>query len=108
MKVRHNKYEEDKKKLEQYILYKESLKNDYIQNLNKEKEKERQRNAKEMFEKRNKVIENKYLIDQQEEMVTDKKQLELENRLKMSEKRYEENQKERINFFKRYSDLHMN
>ena len=102
MKVRHNKYEEDKKKLEQYILYKESIKNDHIQNLNKEKEKERQRNAKEMFEKRNKVIENKYLIDQQEEMVTDKKQLELENRLKMSEKRYEEYQKERINFFKRY------
>ena len=56
-----------------------------------------------MSAKRNKVIEKKYLNGQQEEMVTDKKKLELENRLKMSEKRYEEYQKERINFFKRYS-----
>ena len=102
LKVRHRQYEEDKKKLEEYIMYKESIKNNHLQNLSHTREKERQRQAKEQLERRNKVIENKYLIDQQEELATDKKQLELENRLKKSKKLYDENQKERINSFKRY------
>ena len=102
LKARHIQYEEDKKKLEEYIMYKESIKNNHLQNLSHTREKERQRQAKEQLERRNKVIENKYLIDQQEELATDKKQLELENRLKKSRKLYDENQKERINSFKRY------
>ena len=87
--------------LKLYLNYKDSVKDEYIQTVQKQRQDERSKLLSFDLERRNKVLQNRQTLNTQKELASKKELIEMEKKLMKSKELHDQKFQEKILLYKR-------